>query len=486
MRSLKRNKKSGEKTVTHNLEFINVIKMKNIILFLLLLFLTKNAAESQTFYKGADLSFVKELEACGVQWKENNAVKDIFDIFKDNGANLIRFRIWHTPTSGRNGYSDTESQISRAKAKGFKILLDFFYSDTWADAGTQKCPAAWLSVVNNNTVLADSLYNYTKKVLQTLKDKGLMPEFVQVGNETNGGMCLGGTGTVQWPVDWSKQTLLFNAGIKAVRDVDATTKIILHIADPANAVWCAGQFSTNGVTGYDILGVSYYPIWHTSKTINDFGTIISNIKSTYQKDVMVVETGLPWTNSYDDNTTNVMNGVPSGYGSSPSPEIQSQWLIDLYNKMVSVGGIGIVYWEPDWVASHVANCPSDFGGSTWENVALFDFSNNLMPTGGIKLYQQGTGTSVPTVNAGNLSLQVFPNPTSADLTVQFNASSVTNSLVGIYDLQGRKIKTFLIKSMLGLNTFTLQINDLNLNPGLYILHLASGSGSDNQSFIITK
>jgi arabinogalactan endo-1,4-beta-galactosidase len=460
--------------------------MKNITLILLLLFISKNSVQSQTFYKGADLSFVKELEGCGVQWKENNTVKDIFDIFKDNGANIIRFRIFHTPVSGKNGYADTESLISRAKAKGLKVMLDFFYSDTWADAGTQKCPAAWSAVVNNNSVLADSLYNYTKKVLQTLNDKGLMPEFVQVGNETNGGMCLAGNGTVQWPVDWSKQTLLFNAGIKAVRDVNASTKVILHIADPKNAEWCAGQFNGNGVTGYDILGVSFYPIWHTTETINDFGTIITNIKNTYQKDVMVVETGLPWTNSYDDNTTNVMNGVPAGYGSLPTPEIQAQWLTDLYNKMVAVGGIGIVYWEPDWVASHVANCPSDFGGSTWENVALFDFNNNLMANGGIKFCQLATGITSLTASSKDISLSVFPNPANSELNVQFNATSAAKVSMEIYDLQGRKIKTFEVKPVVGTNIFPLNISDLNIFPGLYVLHLTSDQISDNQTFAITR
>lgn len=137
------------------------------------------------FYKGGDLSYVKEPESCGVLWKADNIEKDILSIFKDNGANIIRFRIWHKHITGNNGYTDTEAVISKAKSKGLKVILDFHYSDTWADAGKQKCPAAWLSVVNNNMMLSASLYNYTKKTLQTLKDKGLMPEFVQVGNETN-------------------------------------------------------------------------------------------------------------------------------------------------------------------------------------------------------------------------------------------------------------------------------------------------------------
>ena len=86
----------------------------------------------------------------------------------------------------------------------------------------------------------------------------------------------------------------------------------MHVADPNNAECWVGQLKNNNVKGYDIIGVSFYPFWHTVKTINDFGTIITNIRNTYQKDVKVVETGLPWTNSWDDNATNIMNGVPSG------------------------------------------------------------------------------------------------------------------------------------------------------------------------------
>jgi arabinogalactan endo-1,4-beta-galactosidase len=460
------------------------MKIKYFLIFLLSIPF-ENICQSQSFYKGADLSYVKELEGCGVQWKENNTVKDIFSIFKDNGANIVRFRLWHTPTVGKNGYADTESMIFRAKAKGLKVILDFHYSDTWADAGKQKCPAAWMGVVNNNPVLADSLYNYTKKTLQTLKDKNLMPEFVQVGNETNGGMCFPGDGTVTWPTDWSKQTLLFNAGIKAVRDVDANTKVILHVADPTNVVWWAGQLNTNNVTGYDILGVSFYPIWHTSKTINDFGIIITNIKNNYSKDVMVVETGLPWTNSWDDNTTNMMNGVPAGYGTTPSPEIQAQWLTDLYNKMVAVGGLGIVYWEPEWVASHT-NCPVAYGGSVWENVTLFDFDNNLMTNGGIKFCKLSTGINELNAKPDDRLLNVFPNPAHDELNVEFTAKSADKVLIEIVDLEGKVVKTFTRKTLVGSNKFLLDLSDFNTTDGFYMLRLYANGTINNQSFILSR
>lgn len=460
--------------------------MKNLSLLLFFLIFSGNKLYAQSFYTGGDLSYVKELEGCGVNWKEDNNVKDILSIFKDNGANIVRFRIWHTPATGKNGYLDTESMISRAKAKGLKVLLDFHYSDTWADPSKQKCPAAWLPVVNNFSVLADSLYNYTRKTLQALKDKGLTPEFVQVGNETNGGMCFPGDGAVTWPTNWTKQTLLFNAGIKAVRDVDASIKIILHVADPKNAEWWAGELKKNNVTDYEILGISFYPTWHTTITINGFGTIITNIKNTYQKKVMVVETGLPWTNSWDDNTTNIMNGVPAGYGTTPSPEVQAQWLIELTNKMQSAGGIGIVYWEPGLVASHSAGCPAEFGGSVWENIALFDFSNNLMPNGGIRFCRLTTGINNETAASGDISLNIFPNPANDKLNIRFYVKSGLSASFEIYDTQGRLIKHFSRNIELGLNTHTLDLKDLKLINGSYLIILNINKVLYHQSFTVNR
>jgi arabinogalactan endo-1,4-beta-galactosidase len=460
--------------------------MKNILFLILLVFVSGITLHSQTFFKGSDLSYVKELEGCGVQWKENNNVKDIISIFKDNGANIARFRIWHTPTTGNNGYTDTETMISRAKAEGLKVILDFHYSDTWADAGTQKCPAAWMAVVDNYSVLADSVYNYTRNTLQLLKDKGIMPEFVQVGNETNGGMCFPGNGTVTWPTNWNKQTLLFNAGIKAVRDIDTCIKIILHVADPKNAEWWAGELKANNVTDYDILGISFYPSYSGSKTINEFGIILTQIKNNFKKDVMVVETGLPWTNSWNDNITNILNGVPAGYGSNPTPEIQAQWLIDLTAKMVATGGIGIVYWEPDWVASQATICPDEFGGSAWENVALFDFSNNLMANGGIRFIQLPTGISMQPAVPDDILLTVFPNPGSSELNVQFKVKSAATAMFEIYDLQGRIIQTFTEKTFIGSNKFTLNFDSLKMGNGRYILRMILNEESYNKSFIFTR
>jgi len=397
----------------------------------------------QQYFQGADLSFVPELEACGVKWSENSVQKDIFTIFKDHGANTIRFRIWHTPESGHNGFTETDSLIARAKRSGFKVMLDFHYSDTWTDPSIQTCPAAWSKVVSNNSALADSIYNYTKAVLTKLKNNNRMPDLVQVGNETNGGLCFSGDGTVTWPLDMTRQKLLFNAGIKAVREVDSTCKIILHVADPQHAEWWVGEFYNGGVTDFDIIGISYYPLWHTAKTLTQVGYIITTLKKTYTKDVMIVETGLPWSSSWDDNVTNVMSGDTMPDGTSSSAAKQAAWLVALTKEVYSSGGIGVIYWEPAWVASHAANCPADFSGSTWENLTFFDFNNNLMSNGGILYYNEVATTSIQTPDIATQNYHGV-NVSLANNTLRLTCavSSQAPATLSLYTLQGALLKAY--------------------------------------------
>ncbi|HMA65124.1 MAG TPA: glycosyl hydrolase 53 family protein [Chitinispirillaceae bacterium] len=442
---------------------------------LILILLCFPAASAQSYLLGADLSFVPELESCGVQWKENNAARDVFAIFKDNGATTIRIRLWHSPQGNHSGFSDADTLIARSKKLGLNVILDFHYSDTWTDPSNQKCPAAWNGVLTNNTRLADSLYNYTKSVLQRLKDKGRMPEFVQVGNETNGGMCFGGDGKVTWPTDWTKMKLLFNAGIKAVRETDPSCKIILHVADPQHAEWWAGELNKNGVTDYDILGISYYPIIHTNKKIADVGTVISNIRNTYKKDVLIVETSLPWSNSWDDNTTNMMNGAPDGYGTDPTPEIQAKWLTDLSNKVKASGGLGVIYWEPEWVASGKASCPQAFGGSTWENQAFFDFNNNLMVNGGIRFF----GKPIVNVNnqppLANERTSLSTAHTSAGMTVTLDGISTPNARLTIFTVDGSLLYETLLQVNRGKIVHALPNLSLVIKNSVAILSIRYGT-----------
>ncbi|MFM7400279.1 MAG: glycosyl hydrolase 53 family protein, partial [Bacteroidota bacterium] len=157
-----------------------------------------NLSAQTTLFVGADLSYVNEMEDCGVVYRENGAAKDVYRIFSDNGCNLVRLRLWHTPSwydtlnTGKrySDYNDVKKSVLRSKAAGMKVLLDFHLSDFWADPGRQLCPAAWLNVVDNLPVLEDSLYHYVYSTLLNLNTAGALPDMVQIGNETNKGIML--------------------------------------------------------------------------------------------------------------------------------------------------------------------------------------------------------------------------------------------------------------------------------------------------------
>ncbi len=349
---------------------------------------------AQSFYFGADLSYVNEMEDCGVQYKENNIPKDPYQIFADHNCNLVRLRLWHTPSwyddlNSDKRYSDIEDvkkSIRRARQAGMQVLLDFHLSDNWADPNKQLVPAAWLQVVNDLPLLKDSLYNYILRVLTEFNAEGLLPEMVQIGNETNKGILLSpGDDTSGWVLNWGRNAPLFNAAIQAVRDVEnatgKTVKVALHVAGPADVEGMMAQFWNNGVRDFDIIGMSYYWAWHRPTTIQQTGNVVAQLLQTYPgKEIMVFETGYIWTTQSNDNANNIISEVHPDY-SPASPENQRKFLIDLTQEIINRGGKGVIYWEPAWVSS---TCRTQWGqGSHQEHATFFDFNNNLLSNGGI-------------------------------------------------------------------------------------------------------
>ncbi|MEL7163344.1 MAG: glycosyl hydrolase 53 family protein, partial [Bacteroidota bacterium] len=191
-----------------------------ILLFLAAWSLLGTRGRAQAFYVGADLSYVNEMEDCGVIYRVDGVEKDPYRIFADGGANLIRLRLWHTPSwqdtlnEGRR-YSDlpdVKRSIRRAKDAGMEVLLDFHLSDFWADPERQLVPTAWAAVVDDLPVLRDSLYNYVKATLEELAEEDLLPEMIQVGNETNKGILQSAAANeAGWALDWPRNAALFNA-----------------------------------------------------------------------------------------------------------------------------------------------------------------------------------------------------------------------------------------------------------------------------------
>ncbi len=341
--------------------------------------------EPINFYYGADLSYVNEMEDCGATYSDaNNVTKDAFLIFKEAGTNLIRVRLWHNPSwTNYSNYNDVKLTIQRAKSQGMEVLLDFHYSDTWTDPSKQEIPEAWLSEINNTSALGDLLYNYTYETLNNLNSENLLPDIVQIGNEINP-MILQ-HGDLIWPIDWTRNSSLINKGIKAVRDIAQNSgkniDIMLHIAQPENGLWWFEQATQNGVTDFDWIGLSYYPIWSTynlSNVANPINTLINS----YNKRLMIVETAYPFTLNNADSANNILgnDALVSGYPATQQGQLD--YLNQLKTVIKNAGGEGLIYWEPAWVSTGCSTLWAQ--GSHWDNATLFD--NNNKATLGMQFY----------------------------------------------------------------------------------------------------
>ncbi|HVW98311.1 MAG TPA: glycosyl hydrolase 53 family protein [Mucilaginibacter sp.] len=240
---------------------------------------------------GADISFLPELEARGMKFSDNGKPGDAIQIMKDHGFNYIRLRIFNQPANPKGyspgkGFCDLEHTLQmakRIKATGMKFLLDFHYSDYWADPQQQNKPAAWVG--QDFATLKKSLYDYTANVMQQLKDQGTVPDMVQVGNEINHGIV--------WP-DGAINNLnslaqLLYQGFRAVKKVNPQTAVMLHIAlggQNAESRFFLDNMAKRNVP-FDVIGLSYYPKWHG--TLTDLKNNMADLAKRYNKQVMVAE-----------------------------------------------------------------------------------------------------------------------------------------------------------------------------------------------------
>jgi len=240
---------------------------------------------------GADISFLPQLEALGKKFYDKSVQKDAIQILKEHGFNYIRLRIFNDPAAD-SGYSPgkgfcdaehTKQMAKRIKTAGMKFLLDFHYSDTWADPGKQFKPEAWINL--NFTQLTQALHDFTKQVITELKQQGTAPDMVQIGNEINHGI-LWPTGNAE---NMDSLVPLLKAGIAAVKEVDPAIKIMLHIApggqNEESRTFIDNMIAHNVV--FDIIGESYYPRWHG--TIADLKNNLTDLAARYKQDIIVAE-----------------------------------------------------------------------------------------------------------------------------------------------------------------------------------------------------
>lgn len=331
-------------------------------------------------WRGVDLSYVNELEDCGARYRHGDTVADPFDIMAEAGANIVRLRLWVDPDWTQYGtLDDVKKSLRRAKAAGMRTLLDFHYSNDWAHPGKQLRPSSW-PAADDIERLSAALAEYTTETLLTLDGEGLLPDVVAVGNEINTDMLIDEEVSDTADVDWPRNVRILNAGIRAVRElkVDPSRRptVMLHIAQPEYVMpWFdAGIYA--GLADFDIIGISYYPKW-SSTPFDEISDRVARIRSRYGSDVAIVETAYPWTLEGNDPAGNILGEDSLVDGYPATPDGQRRFLADLQAAVIRGGGLGIVYWEPAWVSS---SCRTRWGeGSHWENAALFDFENRLLP-----------------------------------------------------------------------------------------------------------
>lgn len=457
--------------------------MKQLFI-LLVAAISINTINAQKLYLGADLSYVNEMEDCGVVYKENNSPKDVYRIFADHGCNLVRLRLWHTPewydqlNAGKrySNLSDVKKSIRRSKENGMDVLLNFHLSDNWADPSKQLVPKAWLPVVNNLPVLKDSVYNYIYNTLRELNSEGLTPEMVQIGNETNKGILLSPADNSTWTLNWNRNSQLFNIAIKAVRDFEAAfntrIQVALHLAAPAETQWLLNGFVNNGVVDFDVIGMSYYWAWHKPTTIAQTGQIIKSIKQNHPgKRVMIFETGYIWTTASNDSAGNIISEVHPSY-SPASPSNQRKWLEDLTAETVKNGGEGVLYWEPAWVSSP---CRTQWGqGSHQEHAAFFNFSNNLINDGGIAWFGQNYTSSTDETNP-DTEFEITLKGNHLHIRNVHSTAGTDSLLYSVYNLSGAKVKSGKLTDLIINDAeYMLDINDLTTGWMVFVL---GGPGS---------
>lgn len=373
--------------------------------------------------KGADLSTLLEVEECGGKFYDDGREADALTILKDHGIGLVRLRLWNDPYSPEGeaygaGTCDLPRVMrlaERAADLGLPWMLDFHYSDFWADPGKQFLPKAWQGL--DEDALVQEVYYYTRDVLLTFKSRGLFPSYVAVGNEITAGLL--------WPVgkrdDPGTMIRLLNAGIRAVRDTLPAAKVLLHLDNGGNNAlyrdWFDAYFAQGGAD-FDIIGLSYYPFWHG--TPEDLQNNLTDLAARYHKPMMIAETAMAFTygpyqleECLTDEPQETEEGAKTeaqlreGPLRKPlaasaelgrslpwpgTPRGQADFLRDLADVIHSVPDglcLGLIWWEAAWIPVPGSGWATEAaleyihaegpGGNEWANMALFDYSGNALP-----------------------------------------------------------------------------------------------------------
>lgn len=327
---------------------------------LLVLFSVVAFGQNQPFAKGADVGWLPQMEATGYKFYDaDGSEKDCLQLLKDRGMNSIRLRVWVNPNddkaSGHCSKDETVAMALRAQKMGFRLMIDFHYSDSWADPAKQFKPKSWEN--HSFPELLNDVYKHTFEVINALKTAGVTPEWVQVGNEIPGGML--------WPEgstkNWSQLGQLLNKGYDAVKAVDQKIKVIVHV-DEGNNNKKFREFFDNATAQkvrYDVIGLSYYPYWikkDYTETIADLEFNLNDMVKRYGKEVMVVEVG--GEDDKIDNTKKLLEAT-----------------IKAVRNVSNNKGLGVLYWEPQ-------------GARSWSHYALSAWLDNGQPSPALDAFKE--------------------------------------------------------------------------------------------------
>jgi arabinogalactan endo-1,4-beta-galactosidase len=313
---------------------------------------------------GADLSFLKWAEDNGTVFRDSGGAQSGLKIFKDHGYNWIRLRLFHTPTELPNSLDYTIAMARDAKRLGYKFLLNYHYSDTWADPQKQTIPLAWQGM--SHARLVKAVFDYTRQTMEAFRKAGVVPDMVQPGNEITPGM-LWPDGKL--PENWANFSELLKSaidGVVAGSEGGASPRIMIHIdkgGDKACTQHFFDELESHGVR-YDVIGQSYYPWWHG--TLEDLRENLAFMAGRYRKDIIVVEAAYCWRpTEYKDKQ-----------GPYPeTPDGQKKFLEDVNRAVLQTPdgrGAGVFWWEPA-VAGHL-RCRGFFddNGNALPVIKVFD------------------------------------------------------------------------------------------------------------------
>ena len=434
-----------------NYDLFFSIKFKTIIIAFFLMLLKSHDAIAQ-FVKGADVGWLSQLEDSGYIFRDNSGIqKNCLDILKEKGINALRFRVWVNPKGGYCNKKDVAYMAHRADSMGFTIMIDFHMSDTWADPGQQTKPEAWIN--DSFPQLLTDVYNHVYDVLDTLKSLGVIPKWVQIGNETNDGML--------WPdgrasIHMDNFAALIKSGYDAVKAVDSTIQVIVHLSnghDDAMYRWMFDGLTNNGAK-WDIIGMSVYPYWaNLSWEVDDSLAMITmkDMIVRYNTKVMVCEAGYLFNKPIDAN----------------------HYLLDLIEKTKSVNGLGAFYWEPEcynWQGYQLG---------AWDPITK-------QPTAAMNAFLGINATIIcRDIPVRYYNLSIYPNPFNPNTTIEYTLPKSSYLSIIIYNVLGKKVTT-LIDGFKNIGHYKVTWTADNIPSGIYFCTMKSGNYLDTKKIILLR